>query len=80
MSDWTQLPLAPPAAVEVRIRLGFVPERDHAQVMVEAFDPASRVQLAMWSRAHFRIADWPEALQEAVEKANEMVGDLVEPF
>lgn len=80
MSDWQQLLLVAPTAVEVRIRLGFVPERDHAQVMVEAFDPATRAVLAQWSRHHFPIAQWGSVLQEAVEKANEYVCDLVEPF
>lgn len=80
MTDFEQQLLLPPAAVEVRIRLGFVPERDHAQVQVEAFEPSSRVVLAMWSRAHLPIVDWPQALQEAVEKANEYIAATVDPF
>lgn len=80
MTEWFQQALVPPSAVEVRIRLGFVPERDHAQVMVEAFDPADRAQIAAWSRHHFPIRDWPEVLQEAVEKANQIVTEAVEPF
>lgn len=79
-TEWFQTALVPPSAVEVRIRLGFVPERDHAQVMVEAFDPATRAQIAAWSRHHFRIAAWPEMLEQAVQKANEIVQEAIEPF
>ena len=80
MSDWMQQSLVPPPALEVRIRLGFVPERDHAQVMVEAFDPSTRVQVAAWSRHAFPIAEWPEHLQEAVERANQLIAEHVDPF
>lgn len=80
MTDWYQQALVPPSAIEVRIRLGFVPERDHAQVMVEAFEPATRAQLAAWSRPHIAIRDWPGALEEAVSKANQYIAETVEPF
>jgi hypothetical protein len=80
VSDWMQQSLVPPSAVEVRIRLGFVPERDHAQVMVEAFDPSTRAQLGAWSRHAFPIVDWPQVLEEAVERANQMIAETVEPF
>lgn len=79
-TEWYQEALIPPAAVEVRIRLGFVPERDHGLVMVEAFEPSQRVQLAAWSRHHFPIADWPAVLEEAVRKANTMIANHVAPF
>lgn len=80
MSDWTQQMLVPPRAVEVRISLGFVPERDHAQVMVETFDPATRAVLSQWSRHHFPIVNWPSVLEEAVQRANENIAEFVDPF
>lgn len=80
MTDWYQQSLDPPAAIEVRIRLGFVPERDHAQISVEAFDPTTRVQISHWSRPHFGIALWPQYLEEAVQTANELIAGSVEPF
>jgi hypothetical protein len=80
VSDFTQTLLIPPAAVEVRIRLGFVPERAHAQIMVEAFEPASRVVLAQWSRPSVNMADFPAAFEEAVQRANEHVQEFVQPF
>lgn len=78
--DFQQLLLIPPSAIEFRIRLGVVPERDHAQVQVEALEPETRAVLAMWSRAHFTISGWPEALQEAVERTNALIAEMVEPF
>lgn len=80
MSDWYQQSLTPPDVVELRIRLGLVPERDHAQVMVELLDPATGVLLAQWSTHHARLRLWKTLLDEAVEKAHEYVGDAVEPF
>lgn len=80
MSDFTQTLIVPPAAVEVRIRLGFVVERDHAQLMVEAFEPSTRVVLAQWSRPSVHMADFPPAFQEAVQRANELVQEFVNPF
>lgn len=80
MTDFTQQLLIAPAAVEVRIRLGFVPERAHAQLMVEAFEPASRAVLSMWSRAAIDMADFPEAFEEAIQRANALVQEYVNPF
>jgi hypothetical protein len=80
LSDFTQTLLVPPAAVEVRIRLGFVAERGHAQIMVEAFEPSSRVLLAQWSRPTIHMADFPQAFEEAIQRANEHVQEFVNPF
>jgi hypothetical protein len=80
VSDWYQQTLTPPDVVECRIRLGLVPERDHAQVMVEIFDPMTSVQIGAWSNPHVPLARWQQALEEAVQKAQEMVGDSIEPF
>jgi hypothetical protein len=78
--SFSQQLLVPPVAVEVRIRMGFVPERDHAQVQVEVVEPTSRAILAMWSRPHTTLRDWPNALEEAVDQANRYAAEFVEPF
>jgi hypothetical protein len=80
MTDWYQQTLTPPDVVELRLRLGLVPERDHAQVMVELLDPMTSVQIAQWSIPHVPLARWQAALEEAVQKAQEYVGDTIEPF
>lgn len=79
-SDWYQQTLTPPDVVECNVRLGLVPERDHAQVMVQLLDPMTGVLIGEWSRPHVPLARWHQALDEAVQKAKEMVGDAVEPF
>jgi hypothetical protein len=34
MSDWYQQALTPPEVVELRIRIGVIPQTDHAQALV----------------------------------------------
>lgn len=80
MSDWYQQVLTPPEVVEVRIRLGLVPETDHAQVLVEMFDPVTKVQQAMASIPHERIDAWPHLLDWARSKANDWIDSTLEPF
>lgn len=79
-SDWYQQVLTPPEVVEVRIRLGLVPETDHAQVLVEIFDPVTGVQGGMKSIPHERLANFPTLLKWAVSVAEEWVQDRIEPF
>lgn len=79
-TGWMQQSLTPPAALELRIRLGLVPERDHAQVMVELLDPTTGVLLAQWSRPHRDGASWHSMLDEAVQKGHQYVGDAIDPF
>ena len=78
--DWYQGVLTPPDVVEVRIRLGLVPETDHAQCLVEMFDPVTGVQMAQASNPHEALAQWPHLLTWAVSRANEWVAEAVEPF
>lgn len=80
MSDWFQMSLTPPDAIECVIRLGVIPERDHAQVMVEVFDPTTRVQIAAWSIHHAPLGEWQRLVEHAIEKAKQYLGDSIEPF
>lgn len=79
-SDWYQQSLIPPEVVEVRIRLGLVPETDHTQAMVEMFDPMTGAVLAQWSAPHGPLAHWYRLLDEAVRKTQEFIGSVVQPF
>lgn len=79
-SDWYQQVLTPPEVVELRIRLGIVPETDHAQVLVEMFDPVTGVQQAMASIPHERIDNWPALLDWARSKANDWLEQTLDPF
>lgn len=80
MTDWYQQSLTPPSALECRLRLGLVPERDHAQVMVELYEPSTKVLIGAWSIHAARFDHWQRLLEQAIEKAQQMVGDAVEPF
>lgn len=80
MSSWYQTSLLTVEVVEVRLRLGVVPERDHAQVMVEILNPATGVLVGQWSRPHAGAGEWHVLLDEAVQKANEYLGDAIDPF
>lgn len=80
MTDWYQQSLTPPQVIELRLRIGLVPERKHAQAMVELVDPSTSVQIAQWARPHVHLDNWQALLQEAVTKAEYYIGDAVEPF
>lgn len=80
MSSWYQQSLLSIEVVEVKIRLGLVPERDHAQVMVEVLDPISGRLIAQWSRPSAAVAQWPDLLQEAIGKTNEYLEAEINPF
>lgn len=80
MTDWYQQVLTTPEIVEVRIRLGIVMEADHVQVMVEMFDPVTKVQQAIASIPHDRIANWDKLLDWARSKADDWIAHTIEPF
>ena len=80
MPAWYQQSLTPPAVLEVRLVLGLIPERDHAQAMVEVLDPTTHVQIAQWSAPHVSLDSWYRVFEEAVQKAQQYVGDAIEPF
>lgn len=80
MSSWYQQSLLVVEVVEVKIRLGLVPERDHAQVMVEVLDPVSSRLIGHWSIPAAGLREWPQMLQQAIEKANEYLEAELSPF
>jgi hypothetical protein len=80
VSSWYQQSLLTVEVVEVRVRLGLVPERDHAQVMVEVLDPVSGRLIANWSRPTAGLREWPQLLEQAVHKTNEYLEAEIDPF
>lgn len=79
-TDWYQTSLLSVEVVELRIRLGIIPSRDHAQALVELVDPTNGVQIAQWSCPHTAAAGWYQLLEEAVEKAHEQLAAAIDPF
>lgn len=79
-TDWYQQSLLTVEVVELRIRLGIIPERDHAQVLVELVEPTTGAQIAQWSRPHGSASLWYEMLDQAVQKAHEQLGAAIDPF
>lgn len=80
MTDWYQQALTPPDVIELRLRIGVVPERNHAQAMVELVDPMTSVQIAQWSAPHVHLDGWLTLLHEATAKARQYLADTLEPF
>lgn len=80
MDSWYQQALTPPDVVELRIRLGLVPERGHAQALVELVDPTTSVQIAQWSAPHVHLDAWQALLEEAVQRGRQYIADSIEPF
>jgi hypothetical protein len=78
--EWFQQSLTPPRVLEVNIRIGIIPEQDHAQVLAEMKDPTTGIQIAMWSAPHVGCRNLWSALDEAVRKAGVWMADEVDPF
>lgn len=79
-TEWYQQSLLQVEVVELRIRLGIIPDRDHAQALVELVNPVDGVQIAQWSRPSADSARWYELLEEAVQKAHEQLARTIDPF
>jgi PIN domain nuclease of toxin-antitoxin system len=78
--DWYQQALTPPQVVELSIRLGCITETDHLQVMVQLYDPVTKVQIAQASVPHMPVAQHEEALAWAVSRGLEWLRETIEPF
>ena len=79
-ADWYQQVLTPPDVLELRIRLGLIPETDHAQVLVELLDPITGVLQAQASIPHEALARWDRLLDWARSKADDWIAETIEPF
>lgn len=79
-TDWWQQSLTPPSVYEVTIRLGVIPEADHAQAQAEMKDPTTGILLAQWSAPHSTVHGLGRLIDEAVRKALHWIDAEVEPF
>lgn len=81
MNDqWYQQAITPPTVMEVNLRVGVIPETDHAQVLVEAKDPTTGILLGQWSHPHTTMHGLGRVLDRALAKAIEFLDVEVEPF
>ena len=79
-SNWYQTQLIPPDVIEFRLRFGVVPEQDHVQWLVEAFDPVTGAQISMISGPHGSLAGFMLHLDTAISELRILVESSVEPF
>jgi hypothetical protein len=61
VKSWQQLSLLGGGATEVTMRIGCMPDADHAQVQVEVRTAATHELLGMWARPHVA---WDDVLDE----------------
>lgn len=80
MSEWMQMALTPPEALQLTIKVGVIPETDHVQVQAELADPLTSVQIAMWSVPHGRVDHVWELLEQACQKGRTFLEEAIEPF
>lgn len=76
VTSWTQTLLYPPTVLEVRLRLGFIPQDGHARWQLEALDPQGNELLAMRSCPHFNLSD----LHDEMATVGTALYDLLEPI
>lgn len=78
--NWYQQALTPPSVTELRIRLGIIPDADHAQVQVELVDPTTNVQIGMWTCPHRSWTRWADLLDWARLVAVRELDGHFDPF
>lgn len=79
-NTWYQQALTPASVLECNIRIGLLPDQDHAQWLVELKDPTTNILLAQESCPHFGLRDIPEQLAEALRRAQRLCEDASAPF
>lgn len=80
VSEWYQQALTPAEVYECNLRLGLIPESDHAQALVELKDPITGILIAQWSNPHQRLAEWTALLEVATQRARVFIDQSVAPF
>jgi hypothetical protein len=80
MSDWFQQSLTPPQVVELNLRVGVIPERDHVQVMYEAKDPTNGILLGQGSFPHTTMHSLDKTILVAAGKLVELAAEVIDPF
>lgn len=78
--DWYQTHLIPPSVVEVRARLGAVPETEHGQWLVELHDPVEKTLVGQRSCPHFPLDQLEDQLVLMVEAMRALVVETSSPF
>ena len=77
---WFQQVLLAEEVLEVRVRVGFIPSRDHGQWMVEVVDPTTDRLIDAISRPHFDLRRWDVEGPDFLSLLRTMLNELVEPF
>lgn len=80
MNEWYQQQLTAPDVLECNVRIGLVPDAEHAQAMVELRDPVTNILIAQWSSPHVHSDQWLSLVELAVGKAVRFIGDAFDPF
>lgn len=80
VKGWGQMVLVPPAASEITVRLGLVPESNHAQLQLEVTSATDGVLLAMASWPHFPISEIPDRLADLLGDVARWSEELSQPF
>lgn len=76
---WSQGAMVPPACLEVRLRLGFIPADHHGRWMIEVLDPATKELLAMYSTPHFAISQLEEEMAAVGVRLAVLVDSYLDP-
>jgi len=80
VNGWAQLDLLSPVVREYCIRVGVMPDDNHAQLQYEVSDPATGRLVAMHSVPHVTPRDLWAGLHELYSRLCNDLEDVVEPF
>jgi len=80
VKNWLQLPLFPPAVIELTFRVGIAAETDTLQVQIESRDPATSMLLAMVSWPERSVHDLDEVIRRAGLEFTELLREACSPF
>lgn len=77
---WFQQVLLAEEVLEVRVRIGLIPSRDHVQWLIEVVDPTVERLIDAKSVPHRDLERYRDWRVELFDMLNEQLDDLIEPF
>lgn len=78
--QWVQLSIEPPPVIEVILRVGIVPQSEHAQIQIEARDVTRGDLIAMTSWPHVDLSVLDSRLPDALSELLILIAGFSGPF
>lgn len=79
-TDWYQQSIIPSDVLEATVKIGVVPEADHAQIWWEVKDPTTSVLLGSGSVHHLSLHQLSVKIEHAISDMVRHMNEAIAPF